>query len=154
MAASIALGTYNPSQVPKETLLAEFTARHAMLSDLLAIVRSNAPGEPCQHSLLIGPRGFGKTTSLFALKYRLEDDGKLAANWAPLLFDEENYQIADLAGFWLECLRLAETAFRISSGTRYAALNVSRDPNLESIAWEVSCSVSRPGASSRAAAHR
>jgi tetratricopeptide (TPR) repeat protein len=141
MAHSIALGTYNPSQVPKETLLAEFTARRDMLSDLLGILRSNAPGEPCQHSLLIGPRGFGKTTSLFALKYLLEDDEKLAANWAPLLFDEENYQIADLAGFWLECLRLTESAFRISSKARYAALSLSRDPNLESIAREAFLSV-------------
>ena len=97
MAYSIALGTYNPSQVPKETLLAEFTARRDVLSELLGILRSNAPGEPCQHSLLIGPRGFGKTTSLFALKYRLEEDEKLTAHWVSLLFDEENYQIADLA---------------------------------------------------------
>jgi tetratricopeptide (TPR) repeat protein len=136
MTRPIALGTYNPLQIPKETLLAEFTARRSMLSDLLNILRSNSPGEPCQHSLLIGPRGFGKTTSLFALKYRLEDDEKLAANWVSLLFDEENYQIADLAGFWLECLRLAETAFRSSAEARYATLSVSRDPNLESIARE------------------
>jgi tetratricopeptide (TPR) repeat protein len=142
MASPIALGTYNPSQVPKGTLLSEFTARRSMLSDLLGILRSNAPGEPCQHSLLIGPRGFGKTTSLFALKYGVEDDDKLAATWEPLLFDEENYQIADLAGFWLECLRLAETAFRISlEAARYALLSISRDPNLESMAREAFLSV-------------
>ena len=132
MIAPIAPGTYNPSQVPKETLLAEFTARLPMLADLLTIVRSNAAGEPCQHSLLIGPRGFGKTTFLYALKYRLEEDEKLAAEWTPLLFDEENYQIADLAGFWLECLRLAESAFRVSAEARYPTLSVSRDPQLES----------------------
>ncbi|HYJ03663.1 MAG TPA: tetratricopeptide repeat protein [Chthoniobacterales bacterium] len=142
MASSIALGTYNPSQVPKGTLLSEFTARRGMLSDLLGILRSNAPGEPCQHSLLIGPRGFGKTTSLFALKYGVEDDGKLAAIWEPLLFDEENYQIADLAGFWLECLRLAETAFRVPlEAARYAPLSISRDPNLEAMAREAFLSV-------------
>jgi tetratricopeptide (TPR) repeat protein len=142
MASPIALGTYNPSQVPKGTLLSEFTARRSMLSDLLGILRANAPGEPCQHSLLIGPRGFGKTTSLFALKYGVEDDDKLAATWEPLLFDEENYQIADLAGFWLECLRLAETAFRISlEAARYAPLSISRDPNLESMAREAFLSV-------------
>lgn len=135
-AQPIALGTYNPSQIPKETLLAEYTARRSMLSDLLGILRANAPGEPCQHSLLIGPRGFGKTTSLFALKYHVEDDAKLAGQWAPLLFDEENYQIADLAGFWLECLRLAETAFGVTTEARYPALNVSRDPRLESLAQE------------------
>lgn len=135
-AGPIALGTYNPSQVPKATLLAEYTARRTMLSDLLGILRANAPGEPCQHSLLIGPRGFGKTTSLFALKYNLEDDANLAAEWVPLLFDEENYQIADLAGFWLECLRLAEATFDVTTERRYPALNVSRDPKLESLAQE------------------
>lgn len=127
----IALGAYNPSQVPKPVLLAEFTARRGMMDDLLAIMRSNAPRHPCQHSLLIGPRGYGKTTSLYALKYRLEDDPKLIKTWIPLLFDEENYHIADLAGFWLECLRLAEIALEQKGGVTYASLHTSRDPKLE-----------------------
>jgi len=131
---SIALGTYNPSQVPRETLLAEFTARQDMLSDLLSVVRSNERGQPCQHSLLIGPRGFGKTTSLYALNYSLEADAELSENWTPLLFDEENYQIACLADFWLECLRLVEEKLNPASGKSYPELSLSRDPNLESMA--------------------
>jgi hypothetical protein len=132
----IALGAYNPSQVPKPVLLTEFTARRGMMDDLLAIMRSNAPRHPCQHSLLIGPRGYGKTTSLYALKYRLEDDPKLIKTWIPLLFDEENYHIADLAGFWLECLRLAEIALEQKGGVTYASLHTSRDPKLEDLARE------------------
>ncbi len=132
----IALGAYNPSQVPKPVLLAEFTARRGMMDDLLAIMRGNAPRHPCQHSLLIGPRGFGKTTSLYALKYRLEDDPKLIKTWIPLLFDEENYHIADLAGFWLECLRLAEIALEQKGSVTYASLHTSRDPKLEDLARE------------------
>lgn len=132
----IALGAYNPSQVPKPVLLAEFTARRGMMDDLLGIMRSNEPGHPCQHSLLIGPRGFGKTTSLYALKYRLEDDPRLIKTWIPLLFDEENYHIADLADFWLECLRLAEIALGQKGGVTYASLHTSRDPRLEDQARE------------------
>lgn len=132
----IALGAYNPSQVPKPVLLTEFTARRGMMDDLLAIMRSNAPRHPCQHSLLIGPRGYGKTTSLYALKYRLEDDPKLIKTWIPLLFDEENYHIADLAGFWLECLRLAEIALGQKGSVTYESLNTSRDPKLEDLARE------------------
>ncbi|WP_395744638.1 hypothetical protein [Prosthecobacter sp.] len=132
----IALGAYNPSQVPKPVLLAEFTARRGMMDDLLSIMRGNASGHPCQHSLLIGPRGYGKTTSLYALKYRLEDDPKLIKTWIPLLFDEENYHIADLAGFWLECLRLAEIALEQKGSVTYASLHTSRDPKLEDQARE------------------
>jgi tetratricopeptide (TPR) repeat protein len=132
----IALGAYNPSQVPKPVLLTEFTARRGMMDDLLAIMRGNAPRHPCQHSLLIGPRGYGKTTSLYALKYRLEDDPKLIKTWIPLLFDEENYHIADLAGFWLECLRLAEIALEQKGSVTYASLHTSRDPKLEDLARE------------------
>jgi tetratricopeptide (TPR) repeat protein len=131
---SIALGTYNPSVIPKETLLAEFAAREAMLSNLIAIVRSNEPGHPCRNSLLIGPWGFGKTTSLLALKYQVEEDPILAETWIPLLFDEEQYQIADLAGFWLECLRLAEKELEPHSDGFYPSLSLSRDPSLESLA--------------------
>lgn len=127
----IALGAYNPSQVPKSVLLAEFTARRGMMDDLLSVMRGNEPDHPCQHSLLIGPRGFGKTTSLYALKYRLEDDPQLAEKWVPLLFDEENYHLGDLAGFWLECLRLAEIALQRKGINNYASLHTSRDPKLE-----------------------
>ncbi|MFA6180472.1 MAG: tetratricopeptide repeat protein [Candidatus Methylopumilus sp.] len=134
MAVPIALGAYNPSQIPRQILLEEFTARRDMLDDLMGILQANAPGEPCQHSLLIGPRGFGKTTSLYALKYRMEGDETLDKIWVPLLFDEENYHIADLAGFWLECLRLVESGLMPTASRVYESLQMSRDPHLESLA--------------------
>jgi DNA-binding transcriptional regulator GbsR (MarR family) len=127
----IPLGAYNPSQVPRDVLLAEFTARAGLVDDLLDILRGNAPNHPCQHSLLMGPRGYGKTTTLYAMKYRLEDDPKLIKKWIPLLFDEENYHLGDLAGFWLECLRLAEIALQTAGPVTYLSLHTSRDPKLE-----------------------
>lgn len=96
---------FNPGAVSKEVLLEEFTARHDMLDDILKIISENKCGAPQQHVLLIGPRGMGKTFTLMAIAYNVEDHPKLSKEWLPIIFSEENYCIGDLADFWLESLR-------------------------------------------------
>ncbi|MCP4688037.1 MAG: AAA family ATPase, partial [Desulfobacterales bacterium] len=101
---------YNPGSLPRETLLEEFTGRRELLEDLLECIRQNRPGEPQQHLLLVGPRGMGKSTTLYAAAYKVEDDPELRREWLPLVFSEENYGIGDLADFWLEAIRVLEGA--------------------------------------------
>jgi len=107
---------YNPSLLPPEVLLAEFTARRPLLSRLLEIVRDNKPSEPPQHVLLMGPRGMGKTTLLCAVSGSIataqngQPNADLKQQWQPVIFDEESRRIGDLADFWLECIRQWESA--------------------------------------------
>ncbi|PPD39212.1 MAG: hypothetical protein CTY16_19290 [Methylobacter sp.] len=99
------LNLYNPAAQDPEQLLADFIDRKSLLEKILAIVRANTPDRPQQHLVLIGPRGMGKTTLLCAIKHTIERDEALNAEWLPLLFQEEQYGIGDLADFWLEALR-------------------------------------------------
>ena len=99
------LNLYNPAAQDPEQLLAQFIDRKGLLERILAIMRGNTPDRPQQHLVLIGPRGMGKTMLLCAIKHSVERDDQLNADWLPLLFQEEQYGIGDLADFWLECLR-------------------------------------------------
>lgn len=101
---------YNPASQDPEQLLAEFIDRKGLLERILDIIRHNGPDQPQQHLMLIGPRGMGKTTLLCAIKHRIDQDPELKAAWRPLLFQEEQYNLGDLADFWLESLRHLEAA--------------------------------------------
>ncbi len=103
---------HNPALLAPDALLAQFTARRPMLETLLGIVRGNRRGQPQQHCLLIGARGMGKTTTLWAVAHRVHRDAVLAGDWQPVVFDEESRRVGDLADFWLECIRQWEHVTR------------------------------------------
>ena len=96
---------YNPAQLPGDELEQSFVARQETLADLLGTIREQAPDAPCQHTLLIGPRGMGKTTMGLMCLRRIEQDSALAALWQPVRFHEESYGIGDLADLWQTALR-------------------------------------------------
>jgi Tfp pilus assembly protein PilF len=96
---------HNPALLPGQTLLDEFTARGDILRRILDIMRCNRPGSPPQNLLLIGPRGMGKSTMLWATAHSINlSEGELRKEWQPVVFDEESRRIGDLADFWLECI--------------------------------------------------
>ena len=96
---------YNPAQLGGDELEKSFVARQETLADLLRTIRVQAADSPCQHTLLIGPRGMGKTTMGLMCLRRVEQDPALAALWQPVPFHEESYGIGDLADLWLTALR-------------------------------------------------
>ena len=96
---------YNPAQLTPEELKASFVAREETLTELLRVIVGQRPGRPCQHMMLIGPRGMGKTTLGLRFLYAVEDDPNLAAQWQPVVFHEESYGIGNLAEFWLTALQ-------------------------------------------------
>ena len=71
-----------------------------MVDDLRRETGASAP----QHKLIVGQRGMGKTTLLRRFSHAVEDDAGLGAVWLPLIFPEEQYNIARLSDFWLNCL--------------------------------------------------
>ena len=95
---------YNPAQLSSNELKASFIARQETLEELHRIIREEKPGRPCQHFLLIGPRGMGKTTLGLRFLLSIEEVSEFAASWQPVAFDEESYGIGDLADFWLTAL--------------------------------------------------
>ena len=95
---------YNPAQLSSSELKASFIARQETLEELHRIIREEKPGRPCQHFLLIGPRGMGKTTLGLRFLLSIEEVSEFAASWQPVAFDEESYGIGDLADFWLTAL--------------------------------------------------
>lgn len=121
---------YNPALLPPDVLLGEYTARLPMLETLLGIVRGNKPGHPPQHCLLIGARGMGKTTTLWALAHRISRDAELSLQWQPVVFDEESRRVGDLADFWLEAIRHWEAATKDTTD-RAGKLLSENPPDIE-----------------------
>ena len=95
---------YNPAQLTPEELKASFVAREDTLTDMLRLIREQTLGRPCQHMMLIGPRGMGKTTLGLRFLHEVRDTPILASNWQPVAFHEESYGVGSLADFWLAAL--------------------------------------------------
>ena len=128
-----AFALYNPALLPPDVLLAEYTARQDLLQTLLRIVRENKSGKPPQHVILIGARGTGKTTTLWAVAHSIARDPELARTWQPVVFDEESRRVGDLADFWLEAIRQWEFATHSDAGQAERLLNEQHD-DLETLA--------------------
>ena len=96
---------YNPAQLTPDELKASFIARKETLAEMLRLIREQERGRPCQHLMLIGPRGMGKTTLGLRFLHAVGESSDLAENWQPVPFYEESYNVGDLADFWLAALR-------------------------------------------------
>ena len=126
---------YNPSQLAPDELKASFIARKETLEELLSVIRQEKPGRPCQHFLLVGPRGMGKTTLGLRFLLSIEEDPELAAHWQAVAFDEESYGIGDLADFWLTALHhlARSTEDRRWTDRADALRQDERDPERQSV---------------------
>lgn len=102
--APLTIAIYNPALLKKDDLIRAFVARQPVLDRLLDDLRREVPGSAPQHQLIIGQRGHGKTTLLRRLAFAVEDDASLSANWQPLVFPEEQYNVSNLGDFWLNCV--------------------------------------------------
>ncbi len=101
---------YNPAQLSDDELEASFIARHDTLDQLLQLLREQDDFSPCQHVLLVGPRGMGKTTLGLRFLYAISDTPALCEKWQPVAFHEESHGICDVSDFWIAALHhLART---------------------------------------------
>lgn len=97
------VAVYNPDLLSRGELIKLFVARSSLLSRILDDIRREGDGS-VQHHLLVGRRGMGKTMLLRRLAYAIDDTKPLASKWLPLTFPEEQYNVAYLSDFWLNCL--------------------------------------------------
>ncbi len=103
---------YNPAQLTPDELRASFVARKETLAEMIRLIREQPRGRPCQHMMLIGPRGMGKTTLGLRFLHAVEESSDLTAHWQPVPFYEESYGVGNLADFWLTSLRHLTRATR------------------------------------------
>ena len=100
---------YNPGFLSDSEIVASFCIRNAEFESLLESLHAS-DGNANVHSLVIGPRGSGKTHLLLRVAAEVRRDDRLSAFY-PIVFAEESYEVATVGEFWLECLNhLAEQA--------------------------------------------
>ena len=96
---------FNPGlfQTDRE-VISQFVVRQVEFNTVLEIVRENLDSPSCQHTLVIAPRGRGKTMLLARLAAECRTNEKYSRRIVPVRLMEECYEIFTLADFWLEAL--------------------------------------------------
>ena len=106
---AIGVKKYNPGFLTDDEIVASFCVRTGEFEALLECLRAST-GQSNAHALVIGPRGSGKTHLLLRVATEMRRNGSLA-EFYPIVFAEESYEISTIGEFWLECLgRLAGQA--------------------------------------------
>ena len=96
---------FNPGTLQSDDeVVRQFVVRQVELDLVLEVMRGNTDSPSCQHVLVVGPRGRGKTMLLARVGAELRTDNALAERLFPVRFMEESQEIANLADFWLEAL--------------------------------------------------
>ena len=105
----VGIKKYNPGFLSDNEIMASFCVRKAEFETLLGSLRAS-DGNSSVHSLVIGPRGSGKTHLLLRVAAETRRNARLS-EFYPIVFAEESYEVATVGEFWLECLNhLAEQA--------------------------------------------
>ena len=103
--ASPVVRKFNPGVLQSdEEVVAQFVVRQREFDILMDVLRGNIASSPCQHLLVVAPRGRGKTMMLARVAAELRADEILRREFLPVRFMEESYEVFDLADFWLDVL--------------------------------------------------
>ena len=96
---------FNPGVFqPDQEIIDQFVVRERELETVLEILRENIGAASCQHTLVVGPRGRGKTMLLARVAAELRTDPQLQRTLLPVRFMEESVEVFDIGDFWLEAL--------------------------------------------------
>ena len=96
---------FNPGTFQSdEEVTEQFVVRTRELGTVLEILGGNVDSPSCQHVLVVGPRGRGKTMLLVRTAAEIRTDERLCRRLFPVRFMEESQEIFDMADFWLEAL--------------------------------------------------
>ena len=87
-----------------EEVIAQFAVRQHEFEIVSEVLRNNISAPSCQHTLIVAPRGRGKTMLLARVAAELRGNPQLSSHLLPVRFMEESQEVYDLAGFWLETL--------------------------------------------------
>ena len=101
---------YNPGFLSDDEMVVSFCVRTSEFESIVEMLR-DCRGSSNSHQIVIGPRGFGKTSLLLRIAAEIRRDAALSSRFFPIVFAEESYEVSTAGEFWLECLsRLAVQA--------------------------------------------
>lgn len=96
---------FNPGMLQgDDEVIRQFVVRNHNLRVLLDVLRGNIASPSCQHSLIMGPRGRGKTMLLARVAAELRTASDLSGEFVPVRLMEESYEVFSPGDFWLEVL--------------------------------------------------
>lgn len=100
-----AVRKFNPGTGQSDTeLVRQFVVREKELEAALDILRSNIDAPCCQNTLVVAPRGAGKTMLLARIAAELRANDAFSQYLLPVRFMEESFEAYDIGEFWLEAL--------------------------------------------------
>ena len=106
---AVAVKKYNPGFLTDDEIIASFCVRTSEFESIIECLGESSATSSI-HSLVIGPRGSGKTHLLLRVAAEVRRDAELTGLF-PVVFAEESYEVTTCGEFWLECLsRVAEQA--------------------------------------------
>ena len=106
---AVAVKKYNPGFLTDDEIIESFRVRTHEFESIVESLREMGSSSST-HSLVIGPRGSGKTHLLLRVAAEVRRDPDLSGIF-PVVFAEESYEVSTCGEFWLECLaHLAEQA--------------------------------------------
>ena len=97
-----AVKKYNPGFLSDEEVIDSFCVRTTEFESIVESLRENN-GNSNPHTIVIGPRGIGKTHLLMRVAAQVRNDESLNG-YFPITFPEESYEVSTCGEFWLECL--------------------------------------------------
>lgn len=113
------IGLYNPQRLTDSQIEALFIVRKKQFELLIDSLKEESNDSIPQHHLIIAQRGMGKTTMLKRIEVELRKDG-YKGQYLPLLFPEEQYNVKDIAEFWLNCIDVLADAMDIEQNIEFA----------------------------------
>ena len=97
--------TFNPGTFQSDAeIIDQFVVRKHELAIVLEVLRGNVDADSCQHTLIVAPRGRGKTMLLARVAAELRTNPRLSNHLLPIRFMEESHEVFSAADFWLEVL--------------------------------------------------
>ena len=87
-----------------QEVIDQFVVRNHEFGMVFEVLRGNTESSSCQHILVVGPRGRGKTMLLARVAAEIRTDDELSGRLLPVRFMEESQEISGIADFWLETL--------------------------------------------------
>lgn len=98
------LSRFTPSLMSAEALEAIFVQRESLAQRLVDLIRESASGYSRQNTLLVGPRGIGKTHMVALVYHRLWEDEELGKQLVIAWLKEEEWGVASFLDLLLRIL--------------------------------------------------
>ena len=96
---------FNPGVLQSDTeVKQQFVVRSHEFNTVIDVLHRNLKSESCQHVLVVGPRGRGKTMLLARVAAELRTNDEFSEQMLPVRFTEESHEIFNAADLWLETL--------------------------------------------------